>query len=747
MSGTVAAPVTASPADDAAERLRPVSMEEAVGYAGIDCAHEQLAEHSLVLKHDRLFMLVDPHGNIAPAGLCSLGLFQDDTRILSHYALSMHGGPPDLLSAQVPTAFGAQIDLAVSNLPFGGDRWDPRNVVHIRRELVLADRLVERVTLTGYLGTPEHYWIDLELGCDFADIFEVRGWRRHERGQYYAPEPMGDALVFAYRGRDGRLLRTVVRFRQPPDRLTERSARWNLRLECERQVELEWEVYADEGGDRRIFPTRGLDDCRSTLDHVYRGWHEGNSRWETDVDDFDALLHRAADDLRALYVEVDGEKVISAGIPWYSTVFGRDSMITSLQALPLQPQIAIDTLSYLARRQGRREDPYTEEQPGKILHELRRGEMARSGEIPHVPYYGSIDATPLWLILLHETWRWTGDTALVRELLPNAERALAWIDRFGDQDGDGLRASTRARHEQGLVNQGWKDSRRRRVVPRRTAAASRRSRWSRCRATCTMPSCAWPSCTAAWADGAGREAPARGGRAQEPDPRRVLGGKARHLRARARRPEAPDARPRPPTPGTCSGAGCRRRRSRAGSPAASSIRDFFSGWGVRTLSAAQPVYNPMCYHNGSMWPHDNALLVLGMALHGHGRAALPIVRALYEAGVHSEFQRLPELYCGMARQTGSRPVNYPVSCSPQAWASGSLYMLLQALLGIYPEAQSRILHVRDPVLPDFLSELSVSGLAIGGSRVALQFRRHGTRTLANLLSVEGDPLQVRIELS
>jgi glycogen debranching enzyme len=175
--------------------------------------------------------------------------------------------------------------------------------------------------------------------------------------------------------------------------------------------------------------------------------------------------------------------------------------------------------------------------------------------------------------------------------------------------------------------------------------------------------------------------------------------------------------------------------------------DFFSGWGVRTLSASHAAFNPMSYHNGSIWPHDNAILVLGMALHGHTRAAIPIVRALYEAGVHSEFHRLPELYCGMTRQRGDRPVNYPVSCSPQAWASGSLYMLLQALLGIYAEAPAHILHIRDPILPDFLSELTVSGLAIGGSRVALQFRRHGTRTLANLLSVEGDPLQVRIELS
>jgi glycogen debranching enzyme len=736
--------IPAAPAD-AEGHLRPVAMAAAVGYTGIECAHERLAEHSLVLKHDRLFMLVDPHGNIAPPGLCSLGLFQDDTRLLSHYALSVHGGPPDLLSAQVPSAFAAQIDLAVSNLPFGGDRWDPRNVVHVRRELALADRLVERVTLTGYLGAPEHYWLELELGCDFADIFEVRGWRRAERGQYYAPEPRGDALVFAYLGRDGRLLRTVARFRRPPDLLTERTARWNLRLEVEQPVELEWEVYADEAGDRRVFPARGLADCRDTLDRVYHGWHEGNSRWETDLDDFDALLHRAADDLRALYVEVDGEKVISAGIPWYSTVFGRDSVITSLQALPLQPGIAIDTLRYLARRQGRREDPYTEEQPGKILHELRRGEMARSGEIPHVPYYGSIDATPLWLVLLHETWRWTGDTALVRELLPNAERALEWIDRFGDMDGDGFVEYART-SEKGLVNQGWKDSGN--GVP--------------------FPDGSLPEPPIALVEVQGYVYDAKLRMAElfrhvgQTERAAALRREAAELRTRIRSAFwveklgcfalALDGQKRPiPTATTNAG---HLLWSRVPSPevarrlAARFLEpDFFSGWGVRTLSAAHPVYNPMSYHNGSIWPHDNAILVLGMALHGHARAALPIVRALYEAGVHSEFQRLPELYCGMTRQVGPRPVNYPVSCSPQGWASGSLYMLLQALLGIYPEAQSRILHVRDPVLPDFLAELTVSGLAIGGSRVALQFRRHGARTLANLLSVEGDPLQVRIELS
>jgi glycogen debranching enzyme len=315
------------------------------------------------------------------------------------------------------------------------------------------------------------------------------------------------------------------------------------------------------------------------------------------VEAFDAALARATDDLRSLYVHVDDARVVSAGIPWYSTIFGRDSIITSIETLPLTPRIAIDTLRYLARRQGRVENAYTEEQPGKILHELRRGEMARSGEIPHVPYYGTIDATPLWIILLHETWRWTGDDALVRSLLPNLRRALEWIDRYGDVDGDGLIEYART-SERGLVNQGWKDS--------------------------------------------GDGVPYPDGRLPEP----------------------------------------------------------------------------------------------------------PIVSAIFEAATSVELSRLPELYCGMTRGDAPRPVLYPVSCSPQAWASGALFLMLQGVLGIMPDVPRRELHIRNPVLPEFLGELTITGLAVGRSRVALHFVRRASRTLVNLLAVESEdePIKVRIEL-
>ena len=265
-------------------------------------------------------------------------------------------------------------------------------------------------------------------------------------------------MVFSYEGRDGLVLESTVHFATPPTALTGKAARWQLHLEGERRIELEWEVEAGEADHpRATLAARTLRRAARHPGRSYRDWRGGCTRWTTSLGAFDALLDRAVDDLRALHVDVDGARVISAGIPWYSTIFGRDAIITSLQTLPLQPAIARETLRYLARRQGVREDPYTEEQPGKILHELRRGEMARSGEIPHVPYYGSVDATPLWLVLLHETWRWTGDTALVRELLPAAERALTWIDRFGDLDGDGFVEYART-SAKGLVNQGWKDS-------------------------------------------------------------------------------------------------------------------------------------------------------------------------------------------------------------------------------------------------------------------------------------------------
>jgi glycogen debranching enzyme len=724
----------------------PIPMEAAVGYSSVDCAQEAPGEPTLVLKQDRLFLIVDRQGQITPPGRCGLGLFFDDTRILSHYNLRFAGGLPSLLSAQVLRMYQAQIDLAMSDQAFGGNSWDPKNAIHILRELLLDGSLVERVTLTNYLTEPIDFWVELTLGCDFADIFEVRGWRRETRGQFFIPRVDARSLAFSYRGRDGAVLRTEIRFSEAPTEVSSHGAYWRFRLGASARREIEWEILTEmPGTEYSPGPSRPLEERSARLDRVCENWNATCTRWQTDVAAFNTMLGRGIDDLRALHFGANGSAVIAAGIPWYSTVFGRDSIITALQALPLNPSIAVETLRYLAHHQGRREDPFTEEQPGKIMHELRRGEMARSGEIPHVPYFGTVDATPLWLVLLHETWRWTADDLLVRELLPHAERALDWIDRYGDMDGDGLVEYART-SAKGLVNQGWKDSGD--GVPFPDGRLPR------------------PPIALVEVQGYVHDAKLRLGALYD-----ALG---QHRRAEELRQQGDELRrailqyfwleelgtfalaldgDKRPIPTVASNAGhllwSRVPTAEQASRLAGRLLGpgMFSGWGIRTLSAAHPVFNPMSYHNGSVWPHDNALVALGLGLYGHREQAGRILTGLYEACVHMESSRLPELFCGMERLTGMQPVLYPVSCTPQAWASAAVFMLLQGALGLFPEAPARVLHVRDPVLPDFLRDIMITGLRIGKSQVALQFRRHRDRTLVNLLEIEGAPLQVSIELS
>jgi glycogen debranching enzyme len=458
---------------------------------------------------------------------------------------------------------------------------------------------------------------------------------------------------------------------------------------------------------------------------------------------FDTALRNSLEDIDSLRLFVNGSTILGAGIPWFAAPFGRDAILASLELLAFAPDLAVETLRTLAHYQGQRDDAWREEEPGKIMHELRRGEMARSGEIPHSPYYGSIDATPLWLLLLGETWRWRGDRALLQQLLPNAERALAWIERRLIA-GEGFVRYQRL-HEKALENQGWKDSRdgvsfpdgrlarppialvevQGYVVAALEAMATvYRELGNGARAedlAITAAALRRRLHEAFWVEETGFYALALDGEGQKVPT--ITSNPGHLLFCNACPPEV-----------------------------ASRVVDvllsdgMFNGWGVRTLARGQAVFNPLSYHNGSVWPHDNALIALGAARAGRQDAALKLLDGLHAASLHFRRQRLPELFCGLGRSEGDYLVHYPVSCSPQAWASGALFLLLQACLGLRPEAPRRSLVISNPLLPEFVGGADLYGMHVGGSRVSLHFARHGGRTHADLLGTEGDDIKVQIEI-
>lgn len=732
------------PATLAGAELVPVPAAELLGYEEIRCETQTLARTQLVLKENDCFLLTDAAGNITPPGACELGLFHRDTRVLSHYELVTAGGPPDVLSSQAARVFAAQIDLTVTDREFGGVFTEPKNFLHIRREQLLDTFMTDRFVLTNYMGRPVEFWLELRFAADFADIFEVRGARRPRRGQYFRPLVGEREVCWSYRGLDGRLRRTLIRFTVAPEVLESHRARWSFRLHPKDSVELEvWITpLVDEAWPAppdRPYPER-FGQVRSS----YERWREESTHFRSDDEFFNAALRQAITDLRALRVEIDGRPILAAGIPWFSAPFGRDSIITGLETLPVNPQIAIDTLRFLAAYQGERDDDWTEEEPGKILHELRRGEMAACREVPHTPYYGSVDATPLFLVLLGETIRWTGDLELARELLPHAERALAWIDTYGDRDGDGFVEYVR-RSPKGLWNQGWKDSGDGVAYPDGTL----------------------PEPPIALVEVQGYVYDAKLHMAELFD---ALGHFERASRLRA---EAAALRQRihdvfwMEDRGTFALALDREKRRVptitsnpghllwSGVPTPDQARrmaelllgdEMFSGWGIRTLARHQPMYNPLSYHNGTIWPHDNALIALGLARYGFRRQAATILGALFEAALHFRYHRLPELFCGIWRGETDAPVAYPVSCSPQAWAAAAFFPMIQGVLGIEPDARGRTLRLVEPYLPARLRFLDIHRLLVGRTRISLQFSRLGERTMANVLAVEGEPLGVRIDI-
>jgi glycogen debranching enzyme len=712
---------------------------------------------AVVIKEGEPFFLCPPDGQIEVSGSHGFGLYHHDTRFLSGYELTVAGAKPNPLASTAVTGSLAMLELTTPEIDLdgGGTIGKERLAIRWSRELDGdAARLVDRITCRSYDADAARLPIGLSFAADFEDVFVVRGLLRELPGQLHDPAWESGRLVFRYEGHDGVDRTLTISVKPEPATADAGSCEVWVEVPGHGEAEIEVRLDIDESLkpgaspiERRAPKGRGArrqaahpdsrteDTKRSGGD----GWRVSVS---TDGLSVNAALARSFDDLLTLRGELGGQRYYAAGVPWFSTLFGRDSLISAYQTLAFDPRIAEETLRLLARRQGEHVDDWRDEQPGRILHELRVGELARLHEIPHTPYFGSIDATPLFLVLLARHASWVGSLDLFHELRPNVKRALEWIDRFGVLDDSGFVAyDSTTKHA--LMNQGWKDSGDAIVTsdgliatPPIALAEVQGYVYAAKREIASLFE------RDGNGDDAGRlrhEAETLRDRFEQAFWSEDLGCYALALEANGKRCEVATS-----NAGQVLWSGIAHDDHARAVAARLLGQDLFGGWGVRTLSSEATAYNPIGYHLGTVWPHDNGLIAEGLRRYGRDDEAEKIFVALIEAAMDFPQQRLPECFAGYARAEFGTPVRYPVACHPQAWAAGATPHLLTTSLGLVAEAFESRLRVIRPRLPPFLEHVEVHGLRVGGATVSLAFERSGRRTTASIQDLEGE-LDVRIE--
>ncbi len=700
-------------------------------------------ELDLVLKQDDTFLVLDRSGDVAPIGLAEGGLYHDGMRHLSRFMLRIGGRMPQLLSAAV-SADNSRIRVHLSNVDITHEAEPPiaRGALHVARDMVLwQGTLHERLRLRNYGRGPARTRLTFEFDADFADIFEVRGIHRPRRGRRLPDSFEAGSVVLAYKGLDDVVRSTRITITPAPAFLGTSGARLDVALDPGGETVYDIAIACEIPSAR---PSRvGFSDAAASAVARLGQRRAESCGIATTNRQFNAWVDRSIADLSMMMTDTPYGPFPYAGVPWFSTPFGRDSLVTALECLWCTPAMARAVLGYLAATQATTEDPLHDAQPGKILHEARAGEMAAVGEVPFGRYYGSHDATPLFVILAAAYYRRTGDRELVDRIWPNIEAALAWITRYGDLDGDGF-IEYQQQSPNGLVHQGWKDSHD--AVSHSGGGAAPGPI-----ALCELQGYVY----AAWQGGA-ELATVLGHDALAAD----LHSRAGRLRERFEEafwcPEigtyalALDGDKRPCAVVTSNagyalltGIGSTERAQQVAE--ALLAPESFSGWGVRTLATNEACYNPMSYHNGSIWPHDNALVARGLARYGFRDGVLAIFDGLFAASISMDFHRLPELFCGFPRREGEDPVPYPVACNPQAWASASVFMLLGASLGLDISAPSRLVRFTRAKLPTFLDEVWITNLRVGATSVDLHLKRHRDDVGINVTRREGDVEVVAIK--
>jgi glycogen debranching enzyme len=731
------------------------------------CVVSQRPQPTLTVKDDDLFFVTDSMGNISGCSLNegnpSLGLFCADTRFLSRLELQIDGHSPVLLSGTAEKGFSLSILCTNPRI----DEGLKADTVGIRRELVLNGALFEEIQVSNYSTSNVTFELSISFDADFVDLFEVRGYGREKRGkllrlveptpeektsfvidgtfpvQTQFPTQKEESLTLAYQGLDGLLMESRIQFQyRQPDYFKGYTAVWRLELASHETQKLGYRVnmLTNNTSSSTVSAATTLVQAKAAEWMEEEQWVQQITRISSDKSLFNRVIERAEQDMYLLRQSFGKHKTVSAGVPWFSALFGRDSLITASQTLMLNPQIAKETLMLLAAYQGKTEDEWREEEPGKILHELRTGEMARCQEIPHTPYYGTVDATPLWLMLYAEYYAWTHDQETIDQLWPNALAAMEWIDRNTKETSylTYFRKSKR-----GLANQGWKDSGDC-IVDRKGELANGPIALSEVQAY------VYAAKTRLAEIAKMKKRLDLADRWQE---------EARSLKIRFNRDfwiadqdfcalaldgDGNQVDSITSNPGHCLHLGIFTPERAYSVAERLRAPDMFNGWGIRTLSSSSPAYNPMGYHIGSIWPHDNAMIAMGLRSLGLIDQALELFQGLFDMTSQQPYQRPPELFCGYERNGDNSPVQYPVACTPQAWATGSIFQLLQMMVNLVPDAQNNCLRIIDPALPESINRLSLHNLQVGPTILDLEFERSGSTTACRVAKKRGN-LRVVIE--
>lgn len=684
-----------------------------------------------VLNHADTFGIFDRWGDIQQIGTEIQGIYHEGTRFISWFDFKINGYRPLLLSSSIREDNEIlSVDLTNPEIA-DGEGHIPRGTIHIARSKFIRNGVgYEKITLSNF--NDKTYYIDIQFSiqADFKDIFEVRGIRRQSGGEVLATKVKdGDKVILSYRGLDNILRTSEIWFSPIPDTLEEGQVIYKLTLRPHEKFTLKYSILFQIGTNENVSVNydKAIEQIKPELE-----WRTQKiADIHTSNEQFNHWINRSQADLISLLAKTPQGNYPYAGVPWYNTAFGRDGIITALEILWIAPEVAKDILLFLADTQAKKLEPFRDAEPGKIFHEKRGGEMVELGEIPFKLYYGTIDATPLFVVLAGEYFKRTGDINTIRSIWQNIEFALKWVWEYGDLDRDGF-VEYQHKSENGLTNQGWKDS-------FDSVFYSNGKLAEPPIALCEVQGYVYLAL---------KNAAMMASYLEKKEFSDDLQEKARKLKKKFNEVFwdseigsyilALDGNKNP----------CKVKSSNAGQCLFTGIvnkkyattlvrtlmgKEMFSGWGIRTISTDSRRYNPMSYHNGSIWPHDVALIAFGFAKYGFRKECLQLMQGLFDATLFIDLQRLPELFCGFERRKGEGPTAYPVACSPQAWSVAAVFLLLQSCLQIEINSLKKKIYFYKPMLPEYLEKISVKNLQLGKNFCDLELQKYGNDVVLNVL--------------